>query len=161
VKLRLKKLLQFSGNKASFYTILVDGKAKFRDFLIENEKKYEQEILQMMARFVAMGNKTGATDNFFKLEESANPDDEKVVCYYDIPDKNLRLFCIKMSDKLIVLIDGGPKPRYHIKWQHNPKLKKEGELTMIVSETIDKRIAQGLLDISCDELDFTGNLELN
>jgi hypothetical protein len=50
-----------------------------------------------------MGEINGATDNFFKTGESADPADDKVMALYDKPGSRLRLYCVKISDQLIVL----------------------------------------------------------
>jgi len=107
-----------------------------------------------------MATKYGALDEFFKLRESSD-DDEKVVAYYDEPDKHLRVYCVKMSDRLIVLGGGGQKAKRIIKWQQDKKLKKEAEFIMQISKLIDQKLRSGELGISDDGFSFIGNLELN
>ena len=161
MKFKLVQLKKFCGEKASFYTILVDeGETLFGKFVTENTKDFQNELMNMVGRIKNMGCKNGATDNFFKLDESSDPIDDNVVALYDKPDKKLRLYCVKMSDNLIVLGGGGKKPHWVFKWQWDSKLKKEAEMIMNISKLINSRIEHGQLGISQDGLTFTGNLEL-
>jgi hypothetical protein len=104
VQLKLRKLDKLSGNKASFYTIIENEKdSLFAAFLTENQNNFTAELLDILARIKSMGEINGATDNFFKTGESADPADDKVMALYDKPGSRLRLYCVKISDQLIVL----------------------------------------------------------
>lgn len=160
MKFKLKRL-NFSGQKAAFYTVVIDGSSiAFKNFLDENMDNFQPELSRMLVKLNLMANKHGALDEFFKLNESSD-DDEKVVAYYDDPEKHLRVYCVRMSEQLVVLGGGGQKKKGIIKWQHDRKLRKEAELIMSVSKLIDSRIENGHLGISADGLFFIGNLELN
>jgi hypothetical protein len=161
VKFKLRRLEKLSGEKASFYSIISDSGDLFSNFVSEYEDIYPNELLNILGRIKNMATKNGATDNFFKLEESSDRRDEKVVAFYDVPGKNLRLYCIKMSDNLIVLGTGGPKSKGIIRWQHDKKLRREIAKVMTVSKLIDIRIKHSKLTISPNHLFFEGNLELN
>lgn len=160
MKLKLKKL-RFSDKKASFYTIVIDDSdTVFGKFLVENIEKFQPELSRMMTRINLMATKYGAIEEFFKLNESSD-DDEKVVAYYDEPEKHLRVYCVRMSNRLVVLGGGGQKKKSIIKWQQDRKLRKEAEFIMSISKLIDSKMMSGDLAISPDGLHFIGNLELN
>lgn len=145
---------------ATFYTVTINDLPIFGQFLDENIAKFQPELSRMITRLGLMATKYGALDEFFKLRESSD-DDEKVVAYYDEPDKHLRVYCVKMSDRLIVLGGGGQKAKRIIKWQQDKKLKKEAEFIMQISKLIDQKLRSGELGISDDGFSFIGNLELN
>lgn len=72
--------------------------------------------MQELAKFleVVIGNEHGALEPFFRFENSAHglpPSgeyvvDEITINYRDFP---LRLYCLRISDSLIVLFNGGEK----------------------------------------------------
>lgn len=162
MKFKLRKLKQFCGVESSFYTVVDDEGSLFGKFLDENVKKNEPELLNIIGRIKSMGNTNAATENFFKLDESSDPADEKIVAFYDRPEARLRLYCIRFSDKLTILGGGGPKPKGIIRrWQDSKKLTKEVETVMLISKLIDAKLKSGDLGISNDGLSFTGTLELN
>ncbi|MEO6328959.1 MAG: hypothetical protein ABIO55_08505 [Ginsengibacter sp.] len=161
MKFTLKRLPQFCGDKASFYTVASNDTELFRSFLIENTKLFEAELLNILGRIKNMGMKNGATDNFFRLDESEDANDEKVVAIKDLPSSKLRLYCVRMSDSLVVLGGGGPKPKNVFRWQDDLKLKKEAHKIMSVSNLIELKISHGKLKITDDGLSFQGDLQLN
>lgn len=162
MKFKLKKLSKLSGSKASFYTILCDKTdSLFGKFVRDNEKKFQGELLDILGRIKNMGTINGATDNFFKLDESEDRHDEKVVALYDKPNSRLRLYCVKLSDQLVVLCGGGHKPKGIIRWQAKADLAKEARLAMDISKLIEMNMEISKLSISSDGLHFIDNLELN
>jgi hypothetical protein len=161
VKFRLKKLEKFSGEKATFYSIIADDQDLFARFIDENIKIFSEELIQIAARIKTMGTKHGAIDIFFKLEESSEFRDEKVVAFHDIPESKLRLYCVKISDSIVILGGGGHKAKSIVRWQENLKLKKEAHLVMAVSELIELKLQQRKLSISGNNLAFIGDLKLN
>lgn len=61
----------------------------------------------MVQRLKIIGTKTGAREQFFKLHEG-NPGDG-VCALFDLPDKNLRLYCIRYNTQIIILGGGWNK----------------------------------------------------
>jgi hypothetical protein len=162
VKFRLKRLDQFCGGKASFYTVLInESELLFERFIKEYQKSYQMELLSIASRINTMKNETGALDSFFRLDESSDWNIKKVVALNDKPEACLRLYGVKLSNKLVVLGSGGPKPKGIIRWQQNTKLSREAHLFEGISEYIHTRMERGQLRISEDGLNFIGNLELN
>lgn len=161
MKFKIKKLGKFCGAKASFYSIVGDNMNLFGNFLLENEKTFQAEVLNILGRIKNMADKSGAKETFFKPDESSDFRDEKVVAFYDIPDSNLRLFCIRLSEKLVIIGGGGHKSKSIIKWQQSRKLISEIHKVMAVSELLEKRMSHGNIRISADELFLEGDLELN
>lgn len=163
MKIILQKINKFCGERASFYTVLIDDlTTPWGDFVVENKGAYLPELMQIAGRIKNMADVNGANEIYFKPDESSNPLDRKVVAFYDIPDSKLRLYCVKMSNNLVVVGGGGPKEKGLIRaWQQSRKLTREVELMMHVSALIDMKMASGELNISADNLHFTGNLRLS
>jgi hypothetical protein len=158
VKLRLARPQGFSGAMASIYTV-VDDDTKFNpfsEFLSQCDPEYEDKALDFITRLKSIGNITGATENFFKHREGTLGDG--VCALYDEPAREMRLFCIRISDKILIVGGGGPKDVRA--WQNNPVLKKAAELMIYVSALIKEKLDSGSLTFSGDELFFRGNLQL-
>jgi hypothetical protein len=145
---------------ASLYTVMVDtpGGAittKFDQFIEKYRSTYPAELMDIARRLKSLGNTTGCTENFFKLDEGLNPDD--LVCaLYDVPEINLRLYCIRLSDLITILGDGGPKTTRT--WQEDRNLEREVHAMMNVSKIIRTKLKNGDLRISTDGLRLEGDL---
>lgn len=108
-----------TGSQCVFYTVRWEGSEEtetdkfFQKF--ENEKHLEQPLLNLvefLESFIA--NKTGALDSFFRFENvaqglppSGNYQIREVwIDYVDFP---LRLYCLKITEHLVVLFNGNEK----------------------------------------------------
>lgn len=145
---------------ASLYTVMFDTPggtitSKFDQFIEKYRSTYPAELMDIVRRLTSLGNTTGCTEHFFKLDEGLEADD--LVCaLYDVPEINLRLYCIRLSDQITVLGDGGPKTTRT--WQEDRNLQKEVHAMMDVSRIIRAKIKKGDLRISADGLRLEGDL---
>lgn len=161
VKYRIVKLPKLSGNRASVYTVFLEdeGRTLFERFISENKGDHTEEIEDIIGRIRTMSNKLGAREQFFKLKEGAPGD---LVCaLYDVPEKKLRLYCIRYGSCCIVLGGGGTKPKDVRAWQEDDKLASENKLIQTVSNDIFERIQDGEIEWSADGMDLIGNLKFN
>lgn len=71
MKVELVDLEEFSGNKAHIYSVLLDDAEDtlFDQFVEENGPLYPNEIREIVKELIAMGNKVGCQEHFFKLNE--------------------------------------------------------------------------------------------
>lgn len=151
----LNKKKQLSGDKATVYSVqLEDGTDLFDQFLSENAGDYENDTKDILQRIRAMASKTGAQEHFFKTHEG-EPGDQ-VCALYDTPNQNLRLYCIRMGNTVVILGGGGPKSTRTL--QQDPKLKKENYLLRDVSETIKQKMISNEIRFSDDELELIGEI---
>lgn len=159
MKSKLVRLQRLSGDKASIYSIVTENsELPFLDhFIQEHLEIFSQDLISIVSRLKSIGNTVGALDIYFKLDEGLKWND--LVCaLFDIPDKNLRLYCIRLNEKIVVVGNGGPK---NVRtWQEDPKLHKEVHEMMHYSSIIRKKIADGSLRISSNGLRFEGDLML-
>jgi len=159
VKSKLVYLTRLSGDKASIYSIMTEKKVgTFLDhFIADHSKDCFQDLLNILGRLKSMGNEVGALEPYFKLDEGLEWDD--LVCaFYDIPDKHLRLYCIRISENIVIVGNGGPK---NVRtWQEDPKLSREVNEIMHYSKIIRTKLEDGSLRISEDGLKFEGDLML-
>lgn len=159
MKSKLIKLTKFSGYKASIYSIIAeDGEGSFLDqFIREHRQNSTQDLINIIERLRSIGNSVGAIETYFKLNEGIEWDD--LVCaLYDVPDKHLRLYCIRLNENIIIVGNGGPK-RVRA-WQDDPKLSREVEEMMHYSRIIRTKLSKNSLRISANGLNFEGDLML-
>lgn len=129
-----------TGEKASIYTVLPEGSDEtlFDAFIRENLPHFKSEILDLTKTIRAIGSVTGAREQFFKLNEGVPGDG--VCALFDIPEKNLRLYCIRFGMCVVILGGGGYKPPDMRAFQESDKLNEENSLMREVSAKIMTRI---------------------
>jgi hypothetical protein len=157
VTISLKRLDKLSGKKATVYSVqLDDGTDLFDQFINENSAEYENDVKNILQRIRTISRKTGAQEHFFKTKEG-NPGDG-VCALYDTPEKQLRLYCIRMGNAVIILGGGGPKPKEIRALQEDPKLKHQNYLLRDISKVITNKMRSGEIRFSDDELELLGEI---
>ena len=159
MKFKIVQLSQFNGNKAGIYSVYLDDEQKtlFECFLRENITAFKSEIIDINKTINAINRKTGARETFFRLDEGIPGDG--VVALYDEPESNLRLYCIRYGNSLVILGSGGYKPKTIRKLQDDPILKKENNFLREISILITERIKSREIRFSEDGTGLFGNLE--
>jgi len=155
MKCELTKIEELSGKRASVYSVLIEDyeQTLFDIFIEENKRLHLSEIQDIVQRLKTIGTKTGAREQFFKLHEG-NPGDG-VCALFDLPEKNLRLYCIRYSTQIIILGGGGIK--FVRALQNNSKLTKENYLLRELSKQITERIKEKDIRFTIDGNDFEGD----
>ena len=91
-------------------------------------------------------------------DRRARPGD--LVCaLFDIPNSNLRLYCIRFGNSLIILGGGGEKKKTIKAFQEVDKLKEENYILREISAQIAERIKEKDITFSYDGTEITGELE--
>lgn len=125
--------------------------------MLENSISFKGEILNILERIRTINEKTGARESFFKPNEGKPGD---LVCaLFDVPNSNLRLYCIRFGNSLIILGGGGEKKKTIKAFQEVDKLKEENYLLRKISAQIAERIKEKEITFSYDGTEITGELE--
>lgn len=142
--------LQFS--KVSYITVGIHGKAltEFQDFynrmnIDPRDRRQRDEINRFIER---MGKIYGAQDQFFKREGMAErlpPPDYRFIDSDGETDFGLRLYCVKLNEELVVLLNGDRKTAQRIK--DCPRCKPHYDLANRVSDAIYYAKRDGLIEI--------------
>lgn len=158
MKCELIKIDELSGNKASIYSVIIEEKdvSLFDAFIDENFDLHSSEITNITQRLKTIGTKTGAREQFFKLNEGFPGDG--VCALYDDPEKKLRLYCIRYGTMIIILGGGGPKPKNLKALQESKKLTEENYLMRAISRKITEKIKDKDIRLSIHTTDFEGEL---
>ena len=82
VEFEIIKLTNFSGDTASVYVIrlLNDNLTVFEKFILENKYEFKSEIEDIVNRLYIIGKRTGAREDYFKLNKG-NPGDGVVALF--------------------------------------------------------------------------------
>ena len=105
--------------KASLYSISfeMDGTTEFEKFVAEFEMNasYNQDYQRIIAALQAI-LRIGALERFFRPEGSMNDSVQAL----PIESGKLRLYCLRLSDQIVILGNGGVKTTRT--YQENPRL---------------------------------------
>lgn len=152
------ELEPYSGNEAKIYSIISEGEdySLFEQFVEEYQTVFKNEIKDILKRLMQIGNVTGARESFFKHHEGKHGD---LVCaLYDMPGKNLRLYCIRFGKVAVILGGGGMKSKGIRAWQEDDKLSNAASLIIKYAQDIFKRMEEGEIYWSEDKSELLGNL---
>lgn len=158
MRCKLHKIEQLSGDKTSVYSVS-NGNEKntlFDLFLQEFRDLYKSEIIDILKRLKAIGKETGAREHYFKMNEGSPGDG--VCALFDLPGKNLRLYCIRYGTQIVILGDGGVKAKSIRSLQEDLDLKEANYFLRKLSNTITQKIKEREITYSIDGLEFRGAL---
>lgn len=158
MKYKIRKNHKLSGNITGVYHVYIndDHESLFDRFLNENISSYKNELKDIVQRLNTIANETGAREQFFKTKEG-KPGDH-IEALYDKPKSNLRLFCIRFGQQLLILGGGGVKPKSMRTWQESEKLTTENLMLQELSDKIGEALKEGTIKFSDDYKAFEGTL---
>lgn len=151
------KLSDLSGAQCSVYSIIPEkgGLTLYDVFIKENIADFRDEVKDINTRLKLIGTKHGARHSYFKHFEGRYGD--FVCALYDLPDKNLRLYCIRYGVVVVILGGGGLKTKETIAWQDDPKLKEEATRMIEYAKDIARRMKEREIYMSRNKPELEGN----
>lgn len=158
MKFEIVELDELSGPAAKIYSVVLEGEdgTLFDNFLQQHSKMHPSEVRDIVDRLRAIGKTTGAREHYFKINEGKPGDG--VCALYDIPNKNLRLYCIRFGCVAIVLGGGGEK---NVRaYQEDPNLNRQAEIMKYISQEIMKSEREEEIKLSANGK-LTGKLIFN
>lgn len=106
--------LQFP--KVWFYTVQVNGKplSEFKDFQqrMQGDVKDKRQVAEINRQIEQIGKYYGAQDQYFKREGNAERLPAPTHRFFDSDgetDFGLRLYCIKINEQIVILLNGARK----------------------------------------------------
>jgi hypothetical protein len=159
VKYEIVEMQQLCGGQSKVYSVILEGEeiTLFEKFVDEYELKFKNEVKDIVARLYQIGHITGARSSFFKQHEGKPGD--FVCALYDLPEKNLRLFCVRFGMDVVILGGGGEKPEGVIAWQDDEKLTMEATQVISIANDIAQRLENGDIYWSDDHTELLGNMK--
>ena len=155
MKIEIVKSSLLSGNQATIYDVMIDDNdILFERFVRENVEKHRAEIKNILDKLRTIGQITGARSSYFKEKEGALGDG--VCAMFDLPDKKLRLYCVRYGTEIIILGGGGIKKVRA--WQEDPKLLAEASLIIKIANKINQSISNKDIEFADNFRAFEGEM---
>jgi hypothetical protein len=108
----LYELSELSGQKTRFYTVRFEQKnyTEFEDFLLRHEQREDlaEQLDELIAWLDEIAERRGAPHWLFRHENKAQALPPKQRLSH-LEVNNLRLYCLRLSDRLVILFNGGEK----------------------------------------------------
>ena len=141
-------------NKVHYYSIRFKGKehSEFRDFQLRMAIENVIELSEINRHIENIGRKYGAYPIHFRNEGAADglPPPYHQFLESDDPDNyGLRLYCIRLSPSVVILLNGDRKTA--LKVQDCENCKPHFEKAVALSKKITKAIIDGNMEIDEDE----------
>ena len=155
MKCKIQLHQELSGEQTTIYSVITGNSkyTKLQEFISENFEKYPKEVKNIITQIRVIGKKTCARTDFFK-ENEGNLGDGVCALY----DKNIRLYCIRYGKEMVIIGNGGYKPKEISAFQEDEKLKEENYVLRKISSKITENLNDNIF-YSCDYHYFNGNLE--
>lgn len=174
--LRLKHIQDY--RKVSYYSICIDNedipvedvKSLFELFIKEQEKTNKEKLNHILAWLQEIGDKYGASVQYFRNEQNQGeamglpPNQVAKEPVYtedgEITPNNLRLYCHRLNDSVVILLSGALKTANTP--QECPNVKPHFELANKLTVSIDNAFKEKeiiWIDDNTD-IDYPGDLIL-
>ena len=164
---RILTIKNFTFDKVKFYTIEIDNElSEFADFVIrmKQSKLNTHELGELIAFVKEIGMKYGAKKSLFRHEAAAEALAVPTVSHIDIDSDEevhfgLRLYCIRLTDSIVILLNGDRKTTH--KAQDCPNCKYHFQLANKVSLKITQAIIDKDIILESKSIFFDEDFELN
>jgi hypothetical protein len=121
----------------------------------ELDAEFQNDFENILALLVILGNEKGAKSRYFRDESAAQalpPEIREALRenWVQFIDAGLRLFCLRMSDETVILLNGGIKSSQ--KTNDSPDLAGKFRFAQQVSKAIDLKIRNRELQVVGQQL---------
>ena len=139
----------------NFYSLLFDNEelTEFEKFIIENKLKYPVDDAIILKRISKIGE-SGAFERYFRYAGKKN--DRTVALPSHLDTSKLRVYCIRISEEIVILGSGGEK---------NTKTYNENQILNDIVNTLIKvdsaiKDKENCKKISIENNNLKGNLTI-
>lgn len=136
--------------KVTYYTICIEGKEhnETDEFFLRfrNNKKFKKDVQIIKYWLQKIGTENGAQERYFRPERKAKA--------IPIDRSKLRLYCHRLSDRIVILGGGGEKSSQKV--QGSPDALSHFNLMNTIAAFVNSRLHNQKLTIEGSEL--IGNL---
>ncbi len=133
-------------DKVNFYTIRYEESQNsiFEDFMLSYEESDHYENLQRLLSWLENISKIGALERKFRTHEGKYGDS---VCALPAAESDLRLYCLRKSNSILIIGGGGVKPPSVKTYNEIPELDNAVALLQRIDFLLNERIKQGQVQI--------------
>jgi hypothetical protein len=155
----------YTFRKVTYYTVRLEDEphSEMEKFILrfETDNVFQNDFENILALLVILGNEKGVKSRFFRDESAAQalpPEIREALRenWVQFIDAGLRLFCLRMSDEVAILLNGGIKSSQ--KTNDSPDLVAKFRFAQQVSKVVDLKIRNRELQVVGKKL--IGDLEI-
>ena len=159
---KLVTVNDFAFNLVKYYSIEFDHMRipEFIEFLerMENEEEYKDDVNNLFVWLEKIGQEEGAKQKYFRHEgyysdTSALPPPRHIMEAHEIPVNDIRLYCLRLNEHVVILFNGGIKTTD--KAQNCPNVSKYFIQANLIAKKIDLLIREGEISWNSDFTDLT------
>lgn len=149
----------YTFRKVKYYTVRLedDPHSEMEKFILrfEMDAEFQNDFENIVTLLGTLGNVKGAKSRYFRDESAAQalpPEIREALRenWVQFIDANLRLFCLRMSDEIVILLNGGIKSSQ--KTNDSPDLAGKFRFAQQVSKAIDLKIRHRELQVVGNQL---------
>lgn len=151
--------------KVHYYSVRYEGRqySEFKDFQLRMAAKSSIELAEINRHIQDIGQKYGAHKQHFKDEDAAErlpPPWHHFIESENPDDYGLRLYCIRLSPSIVILLNGDRKTKLKVAECENCKPHFAKAITL--ARTITRAIVDGDMEIDEEEKEIIiyGDFEL-
>ena len=144
----------YTFRKVKYYTVRLEDEphSEMEKFILrfEMDVEFQNDFENILALLVVLGNEKGAKSRYFRDESAAQalpPEIREALRenWVQFIDAGLRLFCLRMSDEVVILLNGGIKSSQ--KTKGSPDLAGKFRFAQQVNKAIDLKIRNRELQV--------------
>ena len=149
MEVEFKLIGDISTGKVQFYTVTRSGEelSEFEKFVDKDFPEHKEEI-EVLYQIIEEIGRRGAKAYYFKFEKSAHalPKVGREIINANTDDFGIRLYCIRISDELVILLNGNIKTTQLP--QDCDNVKGHFSFANKIADQIDKLLAEGEINFS-------------
>lgn len=136
--------------KTTYYTIKFEeyDNNEFEDFIIRHQSNpmIKKEFNNLLAWIKRIGDDIGAEESYFRHEQNAHalPPPARFARFIEDDDdkkgENLRLYCLRICESIVILFNGGIKSKSIRTAQECPNVKRYFDLANKLTQKIEELI---------------------
>lgn len=143
-------------HKVNYYTFLVEGRTQsetdsfFSRF--EQDTQLANDVNLLVTWMTEIGQRRGASQRYFRFENDANalPPPARIMAELGDDYCRLRLYCIRLSDEVVILANGGLKIGRTV--QDSPDLMTKFRFANKMASQLNELIQSGELIMDGKEI---------
>lgn len=148
--------------KVTYYTIQFEERNdnEFDNFILRHKDgESASEMRDILALLQFLGDEIGAREERFRHEQKAYalPSNRRFMQRFNHPESNMRLYCLWICERIVILFNGGVKSTNVRTAQECPSIGRYFKEANVLAQKIDRLIIEN--DISVDT--EGGNLVFN
>jgi hypothetical protein len=135
----------------------IQGNGQLSEFEKFDEKDFSNhnEELEILYTIIEEMKIRGAKQHYFKFEGPANalPRVDKIIWDKNHDDFGLRLYCVRLTDNIVILLNGGIKTKRDPKFC--PNVSKHFKNAVNIARNIDHALQHQLMRLNNNRIEFT------